>query len=154
LTEAQSNFKALQESKDVLDQEMKVANDHIKEMEESEQEMLDTIERVRGDLGPQLSREHFQESYGELRNQIQYWSQDFFKGDIHGHPSAFPALRKLSDECNDYLNSPELRVKLVQAYIWAVLVREVFANIDGLWWASPYRNELYGLRALLEPSGE
>jgi hypothetical protein len=158
LAEAERNFEEIQKNMEQVYNDLDKAQDECRQLQEAEKEQLDTITRLNGDFGPHLSNDHFQKLLKDLRTDIQIWAEDFFKGTIEEgrlSPNAF--LANVSDDCNEYLRSPIMRPKLVQAYVWSVLNSSVFAsnerNNPGLWWAHTRQAQLCGLRALLQPTG-
>jgi hypothetical protein len=159
LAEAERNVVATQKSMAQVYEDLEKSQEECRQLQEAEKEQLDTITRLNGGFGQHLSNDHFQKLLKDLRTDIQIWAEDFFKGTIEEKrlsPNAF--LANVSDECNEYLRSPMMRPKLVQAYVWSVLNSSVFAsnerNNPGLWWAHTRQAQLSGLRAFLQPTGK
>jgi hypothetical protein len=159
-SESHEKVQDLQARMNSLQTELDRLQKACQDYEAAQDGYIDTINRLRVDFGPHLSDDHFKECYMHLQAEIQLWAEDYFKGPITGEHtrSPSPAILDLSPDYDDYVQSPIMRPKLAQAFVWSVLTACVFAsnadNSRGLWWAHTRRPQLSGLRALLRPRGE
>jgi hypothetical protein len=110
------------------------------------------IHKLLQDSGQQMDSSAIQETYRKLRGKIELFSTDFFQGPLYKPSSTAPDLRYLATDYYEYIKDPNARPKLVQGYVWNLLIRRVFAN-DALLWAGTQQWELINLFAFLQPSG-
>jgi hypothetical protein len=156
-----ANEQLLKKAQDELarvNRQLAAVNADCDEMRQDHEAQNATILKLLGESGLQRDNAVFIESYTALRNKIQSWSNDYFRGPLAYRASASPNLRDITLECNEYIDSPTMRPKLVQACVWTILSKRIFAchkkNSAALWWAHPQQWELSGLLSYLEPSGK
>ncbi|KAF2113650.1 hypothetical protein BDV96DRAFT_578162 [Lophiotrema nucula] len=179
-SELESNGKA----RELVAAEANRLRDEKAQLEEDLRKRQETFKAVNREL-LQLKKEltnkvedkWFIDRWTFLHSMIQNFSNKYFIGNIGGARNAFiktltgsrdakPAttysrkLAALTGTSAQYIDSDTLRPLLIQAFIWNMLVTEVFYHepaspedgiVRGLYWAGAERNELAGLKGEFYP---
>jgi hypothetical protein len=156
LTRTSSSLLAIQSLLHDRDEAVKQWEQHYQALQKDAEDQNKLIDSLSHKTGQSRDNGVFEESYLSLQNLIQKWTTDYFEGPTHSRAAVAQDVRKLAGDYNDYIESPSMRPKLVEAYVWWLLQVRVFSdhteNAPNLWWAHPQQWELSGLLAFLKPA--